>query len=262
MPDQLTRHGVAMLEQPLSFNMWRAPLDNDRPLVARWQYEGLEHAGMKVYRCDWEQPAEGEVVVTTEFSLGLYTRKPIVRGVAQWLFDAQGAVTVKASVQVKEEIDFLPRFGLQLRMPAVMNTVDYVGYGPHESYVDKRQSVRKGRYVQRVEEMGEPYIMPQENGSRWGTEWAIVSNELGMGLLLDGTEPFSLNASRYLPQDLTAAKHTYELQQRKETIVQLDYKMSGVGSHSCGPKLMDKYQLKEKQFDFQFTLRPVFKEDE
>ncbi|WP_323744202.1 glycoside hydrolase family 2 TIM barrel-domain containing protein [Paenibacillus sp. B01] len=262
MPDQLTRHGVALLEQPLSFNMWRAPLDNDRPLVARWQYEGLEHAGMKVYRCDWEQRAEGEVVVTVEFSLGLYTRKPIVRGSAQWLFDAQGAVTVKASAEVKKEIDFLPRFGLQLRMPAAMNTVEYVGYGPHESYVDKRQSVRKGRYVQRVEETGESYIMPQENGSRWGTEWAVVSNELGMGLLLDGTEPFSLNASRYLPQDLTAAKHTYELQQRKETIVQLDYKMSGVGSHSCGPKLMDKYQLKEKQFEFQFTLRPVFKEDE
>ncbi|MHA6483364.1 glycoside hydrolase family 2 TIM barrel-domain containing protein [Paenibacillus sp. strain BS8-2] len=262
VPDQLARHGVELLEQPLSFNMWRAPLDNDRPLVSRWEYEGLEHAGMKVYRCDWEQPSEQEVVVTTEFSLGLYTRKPIVRGVAKWHIDAGGAVTVKTSVEVKQEIDFLPRFGLQLRMPAAMNTVDYVGYGPHESYVDKRQSVRKGRYLQRVDEMGERYVMPQENGSRWGTEWAIVSNELGMGLLMDSEESFSMNVSHYLPQDLAAAKHTYELQKRRETIVQLDYKMSGVGSHACGPKLMEKYQLNEKQFDFQFTLKPVFKEDE
>ncbi|MFD3767175.1 MULTISPECIES: glycoside hydrolase family 2 TIM barrel-domain containing protein [Paenibacillus] len=262
VPNQLTRHGVQLLEHPLSFNMWRAPLDNDRVIASRWEYEGLEHASMKVYHCDWEQPSEEEVIVTTEFSLGIYTRKPIVRGVAKWHVDAQGAITVKTSVQVKEEIDFLPRFGLQLRMPAAMNTVDYVGYGPHESYIDKRQSVRKGRYLQRVDQMSECYIMPQENGSRWGTEWVIVSNELGMGMLMDSTASFSFNVSNYLPQDLTAAKHTYELRKRKETIVQLDYKMSGVGSNSCGPKLMEKYQLNEKQFDFQFTLRPVFKEDE
>ena len=36
----------------------------------------------------------------------------------------------------------------------------------------------------------------------------------------------------------------------------LDYKMSGVGSNSCGPVLLEKYQLKEEKFSFTFGLAP------
>ncbi|WP_281888668.1 glycoside hydrolase family 2 TIM barrel-domain containing protein [Paenibacillus sp. YYML68] len=262
VPTQLSRHGVELLAEPIRFNLWRAPMDNDRNMVRRWTYEGLEHTSLKVYRCDWKQESEREVTVTVDYSIGVYTRRPIVRGIATWRFDEQGGVSVQLTASVKEEIDFLPRFGLQLVMPEGMSEVEYVGYGPHESYIDKRNSVRKGKYAFRVEEMEHDYIMPQENGSRWGTDWAIVSNELGMGLHFEGAEPYSLNVSHYLPHDLTKAKHTYELERRKQTIVQLDYKMSGVGSHSCGPKLMEKYQLNDKEFTFRMDISPIFKEDE
>ncbi|MGG1554023.1 glycoside hydrolase family 2 TIM barrel-domain containing protein [Paenibacillus ferrarius] len=262
VPIKLSRHGVELLAEPIRFNLWRAPMDNDRNMVRRWTYEGLEHAGLKVYSCNWKQDSEREITVSVEYSLGVYTRRPIVRGIAIWRFDEQGLVSVQLTASVKEEIDFLPRFGLQLVMPEEMSEVEYLGYGPHESYIDKRNSVRKGKYAFRVEEMEHEYIMPQENGSRWNTDWAVVTNELGMGLHFEGAEPYSLNVSRYYPQDLTEAKHTHELKRRRQTIVQLDYKMSGVGSHSCGPKLMEKYQLNEKQFSFHMYIRPVFKEDE
>lgn len=262
MPVELSKHGVPLIQEPPSFNMWRAPIDNDMNLTRRWAYEGLEHAGMKVYACEWSQSPEQEVRVLVKFSLGVYTRKPIVRGEAEWCFTPDGGILIKVTAQVKEEIDFLPRFGLQLVLPEGLDQVDYYGYGPHESYIDKRYSVRKGRYRHTADEMAETYIMPQETGSRWGTEWARVTNELGMGLRCEAGQPFSFNVSHFLPCDLTRAKHTHELQKRKETIVQLDYKMSGVGSHACGPKLAEEYQLKEKQFSFQFHLLPVFAEDE
>lgn len=38
--------------------------------------------------------------------------------------------------------------------------------------------------------------------------------------------------------------------------------MSGVGSGSCGPQLLDAYQLKEKDINFHLLIMPVFKEDE
>lgn len=262
MPVKISRHGIDMLDGPLEFNLWRAPIDNDRNLVQRWTYEGLEHAKMKVYKCEWQQVSDQEIEIEVQYSLGVYTRIPIIRGVAKWRIDAQGMITVDLSARVKEEIDFLPRFGLQLVMPEGMSEVEYFGYGPHESYIDKHHSTRKGKYAFRVDDMSESYIVPQENGSRWNTEWAIVSNELGMGMLFEGGQPYSLNVSHYLPQDLTKAKHTYELVKRKQTIVQLDYKMSGVGSNSCGPKLLEKYQLNEKEFTFQMRILPVFKEDE
>ena len=34
----------------------------------------------------------------------------------------------------------------------------------------------------------------------------------------------------------------------------IDYKMSGVGSNSCGPKLAEKYSLTEKEIRFDFLL--------
>lgn len=37
----------------------------------------------------------------------------------------------------------------------------------------------------------------------------------------------------------------------------IDYKVSGIGSHSCGPALLKKYQLNEKAMDFRFSIRPT-----
>ncbi|WP_438445996.1 glycoside hydrolase family 2 TIM barrel-domain containing protein [Gorillibacterium sp. sgz5001074] len=259
---RISKHGVEMLEAPITFNLWRAPTDNDRNIRKLWEQEGLDRAGMKVYRTEWTQSGDGAVEVTVEFSLAGYMRKPYVRGTARWTVRPDGEILVETQSSVREDLPFLPRFGLQLVMPAGNEEVEYFGFGPHESYADKRQSVRRGLYLTTVDGMFENYIMPQENGSRFGTEWAIVSNELGMGLKVTAPEHFSFNASHYTAADLTAAQHTYELVKRKMTIVQLDYKISGVGSNSCGPQLLEKYQLNEKTIRFGFSIRPVFKEDE
>jgi beta-galactosidase len=106
--------------------------------------------------------------------------------------------------------------------------------------------------------MHEDYIMPQENGSHFGTEWALVSNLLGMGLLFIGVDDFSFNASHFTPEDLTNARHNYELKPRKETIVHVDYKVSGVGSASCGPELLEKYRLSDSKIHYRLRIKPVF----
>jgi beta-galactosidase len=113
-----------------------------------------------------------------------------------------------------------------------------------------------------VDEMFVPYIKPQENGSRFGTEWVTVSNALGMGLRFKGDEAFSFNAGHYGMDDLAAAGHLHELTKRKETFIHLDYKMSGIGSNSCGPELLQPYRLDEKEIEFGLRIIPVFKADE
>ena len=160
-----------------------------------------------------------------------------MRGEAVWRVSANGEVSLKCDVNVREDVTHLPRFGLQLTMPRGNEEVAYYGYGPHESYVDKRQSARLGKYETTVGAMFEDYIKPQENGSRYGTEWATVANALGMGIKATSPSPFSFNASHFAPEDLTATLHRHKLQPRKRTIVHFDYKMGGVGSNSCGPEL-------------------------
>jgi hypothetical protein len=56
---------------------------------------------------------------------------------------------------------------------------------------------------------------------------------------------------------LDAAKRPYELTRREETFARIDYKVAGVGSASCGPALLDKYKLGEKEIEFSFSITPA-----
>ncbi|MDF2952330.1 MAG: glycoside hydrolase family 2, partial [Anaerocolumna sp.] len=53
----------------------------------------------------------------------------------------------------------------------------------------------------------------------------------------------------------------HELKKREETIINIDYGMSGVGSNSCGPELLPKFQLLEKDIQFKLRIKPIFKEE-
>lgn len=259
----ISRHGVQMIQAPVKFNIWRAPTDNDRKIKQDWMLAGYERANMFVRSAELINQTKNSVEIRVHFSLGGHSKPPVLHGEALWKVDGTGKISLDVKVNYPSVEDlFLPRFGLQLVMPKGTEEVEYFGYGPHESYIDKRQSVKKGKYLLTVDDMFENYIMPQENGSRYGTEWAVVSNELGMGLKFSSEQQFSFQAAHYTPEDLTEAKHTYELVKRKETIVHVDYKMSGIGSNSCGPKLLKQYRLDEEAFQFKLDIMPVFKEDE
>ncbi|MNV42008.1 Beta-galactosidase [compost metagenome] len=258
----ISRHSLPLIHGPIGFSVWRAPTDNDRFVKAKWIEAGFDRAVTKVYRVDWKLEEEGSVNIQVDFSLGGYSAPNILQGNAEWTVLATGEITLGVKANVKEDLMYLPRFGLQLTMPAGMEEVEYFGLGPHESYIDKRRSVKKGHYLTTVDEMFVPYIKPQENGSRFGTEWVTVSNALGMGLRFEGDEAFSFNAGHYGMDDLAAAGHHHELVKRGETFIRLDYKMSGIGSNSCGPELLHPYRLDEKEIEFGLRIKSVFKADE
>lgn len=52
-------------------------------------------------------------------------------------------------------------------------------------------------------------------------------------------------------------KHNFELKKDTFTNVRIDYKVSGIGSGSCGPQLMEQYQLKDKHIKFGYTIKKV-----
>ena len=254
-------NGVELLCAKPKFNVWRAPTDNDRNIRQKWEEEGFDRLDTHVYSVTVADEDDRHISIRTEFSLGGYTRKPAIRATAVWTVYGSGDVVLDTRAKVREGLPFLPRFGLQLHMPAGNGQVEYFGYGPHESYADKHRSTRKGRFEATAASMHENYLMPQENGSHYSTEWAAVTNLLGMGLLFVGMDDFSFNASHYTPEDLTNAMHPHELRRREETVVNIDYKMSGVGSNSCGPELLPQYRLSERDIGFKLRIRPIFKEE-
>lgn len=80
---------------------------------------------------------------------------------------------------------------------------------------------------------------------------------MGGGLQFTGRPTFNFSALHFTAADLETAMYTRDLRPREETIVRIDYKQTGVGSASCGVKLAEKYQFKEKFFDFEFEVKPL-----
>ena len=72
-----------------------------------------------------------------------------------------------------------------------------------------------------------------------------------------GDQSFECNVSQYSVDALFKANHTDELVKDGKVHVRVDYKVSGIGSHSCGPALSRKYRLEEKEIAFDFTMKPV-----
>ena len=67
---------------------------------------------------------------------------------------------------------------------------------------------------------------------------------------------FSFNASVYTQEEMTVKKHNFELDDSGNVVLCLDYAQNGIGSNSCGPELLGKYRLDQKNFVFQLTLKP------
>ncbi|MFV0341398.1 MAG: glycoside hydrolase family 2 TIM barrel-domain containing protein [Anaerocolumna sp.] len=257
---KISKNHMDMITEVPKFIIWRAPIDNDRNVKVKWLREGYERAITHVYDARISQREETSIEFTVNYSLGGYSRHKLLSGTAVWKVKNNGEIELRTRVLVREDLEYLPRFGLQLVLAEGNEEVEYFGYGPHESYIDKKNSVRKSRFLTTVSDMFENYVMPQENGSRYGTEWAEVTNFFGMGLKFISDTGFSFNAAHYTPEDITNATHSHELVQRKETIVHLDYKMSGVGSNSCGPELAEEFRVSEKEFEFTIKILPVFNE--
>lgn len=56
---------------------------------------------------------------------------------------------------------------------------------------------------------------------------------------------------------LTKAKHSYELTKADGIVVNVDFKIGGIGSQSCGPGPLEKYLVKDDKFEFCFYMIPV-----
>lgn len=257
--NQLSFANKPMFTRPMEWNLFRAPLDNDQYLSPKWKEAGLDRPTARVYSIKAENAPGGAAVITIEVGIAALIVSPFVRAKVVWTVDAAGGIT--CSMDCGRDVNFggfLPRFGVRMFMPKTFGEASYFGYGPFESYSDKHRASRLGVYSAKVKDMTEHYLKPQENGSHWGCRWAQVTDGQ-FGLRAASPDTFSVNVSNYTQEELTNKKHDYELTPADETVVCIDYKMSGVGSNSCGPVLLERYQLKEENWTFGFALTPSCK---
>ncbi len=245
----------SFLSRPMQWNTYRAPTDNDRSVRFSWEEAGYHRPAIRVYSLETKEEASPEPCVQIRCTLGIgaVSLKPFLKAEALWSVNGNGQI--KADIRLTRDLHFpfLPRFGLRLFLPQEFSQAEYLGYGPYESYLDKHRASRFARFSQEVKDMTEHYLRPQENGSHFGCRWVQLS-AADHSLLASSDEPFSFNASPYTQEELAEKAHDYELSPSGSTVLCLDYKMSGVGSNSCGPSLLPQYRLEEETFRFCFEL--------
>lgn len=254
-------NGKDLLSSPMLPNVWRAPIDNDRNVASQWRNRGFHRAFTKRISISDVQMIDGNAVLTANLTLGGFVHRPILRTEITYTVKPTGELQVSQKVNVDNDYPFLPRYGMKIVMPEKSEKMAYFGMGPMEAYCDKRLAARMGLFQKNVLDNFEPYVRPQENSAHVGTEWACVWSYAGHGLLFASDATFTFNAQHYSAETLTDIAHDYELVPDPHTFVYIDYKQSGSGSNSCGPALAEKYQLNEKEFEFTFSLKPVFAND-
>ncbi|MEM6318392.1 MAG: beta-galactosidase small subunit [Bacteroidota bacterium] len=181
-----------------------------------------------------------------------------------WYVLAQdGSLMVKAQMSPPYQADLpeIPRVGLRCFLNSSLQQIDWLGRGPHENYVDRKAAAFVGWHHKTVQEMYEPYISPQEHGSRTDVRSVAFCDATGKGLLVSGND-FSFTASPYSPAELTRTKwgelHTYDLPKSNKISLCLDHQQMGLGGiDSWLSQPLEKYRIRPELFDFYFVFKVV-----
>ncbi|MCK3658978.1 beta-galactosidase [Pasteurellaceae bacterium Pebbles2] len=249
---QIIHAGKAVIQQPLAFNIWRAPTDNDRLIRAAWQNAGYDNADSRAYDIQLQQ-SESAVEISLKSALVAVARGRIMELDLRYRIEPQGKLSLEIHGKRPAELPYLPRFGLRFFLTKNDNAVEYLGYGETESYCDKHHSTQLGVYqktISQAQQHQQNYLKPQEAGSHFGCKYVKTTT-----LLISADRTFSFNFSPYTQEELTQKRHNYELNESEHNVLCVDYKMSGIGSNSCGPNLKEQYRLLEQNFSIKFDIQ-------
>ena len=68
------------------------------------------------------------------------------------------------------------RIGTSMELPEGYENIEWYGEGPVESYSDRIEFARVGRYTSTVSDMFYPFLYTQDTGNLVGTKWFTVTD--------------------------------------------------------------------------------------
>ncbi|MCJ2182872.1 DUF4981 domain-containing protein [Novosphingobium sp. 1949] len=193
-------HGGTVLAEGGSPNFWRAVTDNDIGIgtqrqLAPWKAmsEMRKVTGFRI-----EHMPDGAQEARVDYDLG--------NGKARFhtLFHmaSDGSVTITGTLDpLGPDVPAPFRVGLSFALPTTLDTVEWYGRGPHESYVDRKTSAPIGLWRGALADQDHDYIRPQETGNKVDVRWMDITGA-GNGLHVEGARPLMMNALAFPYSDL------------------------------------------------------------
>lgn len=264
-----------LLKSPLSLNVWRAPLANEqngwtaataRSLNTKEGFGG--QIAMEYYSTGLDSLSHYPISVDAKVISG----KALIRVRELCLTSNEGCngfeniytytITGDGQIEINHRLLpqgtmplWLPRIGLTLTLTKDLANVKWYGRGPQENYPDRKTGYKIGVYSTTVDQMYEPYLIPQDYGLRTDTRYLKMTDSNGAGLMFSMNELFNFNAYPYSTENLTKAIYTYQLRRQDGITLNLDYATSGVGDVAIG--ILNSYRAYPQAYERVIKIMPV-----
>ncbi len=245
-----------VLEKGPTPNFWRAPLENDRSYDSSWQSVG---ESVRVDAIDASVNDKNQNVFEVSLS---FDRKKNAYVKMKYTIDGSGAVNVDVSYDLANASvnnTRMLRVGNNFVLPAGFENINWFGRGEYETMSDRRSSAKFGAFESTVDKMFYPYLYPQDTGNVTGVKWFTVTDPSKKAAIAVASEgEFEASALHFTADELTKAKHPYDLERHDETYLSISSISSGAGNGCFRPDTLEAYRIysDKTDFDYSFTLVP------
>ncbi|MDR2497436.1 MAG: DUF4981 domain-containing protein, partial [Tannerellaceae bacterium] len=250
----------ALISSP-KLNVWRAPLANEQDawnshsvhspdrapgygqqVAAEFYEAGLDNITRVPLSVEaFERNGKAHLRVRNLSMTGASTSDkpdPYTRGISYNGFEEQYDYTIdgNGTLRLAHTITpagrmplWLPRIGITMTLHKRFAQVEWYGRGPQENYPDRKSGYRIGLFRSSVDDMYEPYLIPQDHGLRTDNRRLRLADAAERSLTFTSDAPFNFNLSRFSTDNLTKATYTYQLRRQEGLTLNIDYATSGVG---------------------------------
>lgn len=248
----IKKNGEELLSSPIKVNFWRALIDNDKGnkqqvRCGTWRYAG-ECACMELGEIKADKDK-----VTVETSFTVFT-SPQSKGKLIYTITSKG-IHVDYTFECDKLLPEIPEISVIIPLKNKYETLEYLGRGPHENYVDRCKGADIGLYKLKIDDLFVPYQKPQEHGERTGVRFATVIGE-NNSFTVEADKEIEINVCKNSIDELENAPHPHELPQSDTLYFRAVLMQMGVGGYdSWGSHTLDEYKIfSGKEYKFGFSV--------
>ena len=271
--------GKEMIKKGAELNVWRAPLANEtdewgfgrsnrkhmtdgygRMAATEWYSAGLDKLQRVNEMFNVRKTEDNNVIVEIKNLMVLGTQRGAFMNHFIYTINASGEMSINHSIVPNGDMPaWLPRVGVDWILDKSLVNVRWYGRGPQENYPDRKSGYKTGVYSSTVDDMYEPYLIPQDYGLRTDNRWVRITDDKGAGLEFSGDKLFNFSAQPYSTENLTRALYTYQLHPSDGITFNFDYATSGLGCTALS--VSSAYQVLPQRYDFTIKVKPIFPPD-
>ncbi len=267
--------GRELIREMPKANFWRAPVDNDNgnrmpQRYSQWKLASSYAIAAPIvedstgYENGIEDQGKYPIVDVKDTSVSLTFKHylptvPAASVLLTYTVTGDGRVWIKEEYEGVKGLSPMPEFGMLFKFDADFDRVEYYGNGPAENYIDRNCGAKLGIFKDKVEDMMEHYLVPQETGNRTAVRWAKVVDNRGRGLLFEAPDTMNFSALSYTPGELEEARHPYELPRYTKTVVRCSLCQMGIaGDDSWGSKTHPEFLIpSDKKLTFTMSFKGI-----